>query len=151
MKSFFLGSVGVAIALSATTLAADPASAQFPSAPNNCVYLREITTRQTTIRKVIASNNSNANTDFAVPTGVRFTSYIGRFIPENNAGFTAEVNLKYNDGTSSTVISRSVNARRFYRYDQPFRTPTDIQPFQINVRITGQRNTAYRVAVLACQ
>ena len=151
MKKLILGSTGVAIALGSLSLAVLPVAAQFPNAPNNCVYLKEITTRQTTIRKVIASNNSNANTDFAVPTGVAFTSYIGRFIPENNAGFTAEVNMKYNDGSSSMVVQRSVNARRFYRYDQPFRAPTDRQPFQINVRITGQRNTAYRVAVLACQ
>ncbi|WP_156427047.1 hypothetical protein [Leptolyngbya sp. NIES-2104] len=36
-------------------------------------------------------------------------------------------------------------------YNQPFRTPTDRQPFQINARVTGNRNTAYQVAVLACE
>ncbi len=128
-----------------------PAQAQsFPIAPKGCVYLKEITTNRPFIRKVIASNNSNANTDFAVPTGVRWATYVGRLIPENNATYTAEANLKYNDNSTAQAVNRTIQARRFYRYDQPFRTPTDRQPFQINARITGDRNTAYQVAVLAC-
>ncbi|MGQ9872141.1 hypothetical protein [Leptodesmis sp.] len=60
------------------------------------------------------------------------------------------MNLRYNDNSTSQVVRRTIQARRFYRYDQPFRTPTDRQPFQINARVTGDRNTAYQVAVLAC-
>ena len=100
---------------------------------------------------ISASRNSNANTDFAVPTGVRFSSYIAQMTPENNSRYQADVYLKYNDGTSSQAVSRPVEARRFYLYNQPFRTPTGRQPFQINTRIKGSRNTAYRVSVLACQ
>lgn len=121
-----------------------------PAAPANCVYLNEVTTGRPAIRKVIATRNSNANTDFAVPTDRRFSSYIGRLIPENNARFQADVNLKYNDGSSSKAVSRTIEARRFFLYNQPFQTPTDRQPFQINTRVTGSRNTAYQVFVLAC-
>lgn len=129
-----------------------PAQAQsFPAAPRGCVYLREVTTRNTVIRKVIETNNSNANVDFLVPTGTSFSSYIGRLIPENNERYSIEVNLKYNDNTTSRAVDRTIQARRFYLYNQPFRTPTSQQPFQINSRVTGQRNTAYRVAILACQ
>jgi len=128
-----------------------PAHAQFPKAQQGCVYLREITTGRTSIRKTIATNNSNANTDFAVPTGTRFTSYIGKLIPENNDTYQAEVYLKYNDNSSSQVVNRTIQAKRFFLYQQPFRTPTDRQPFQVNTRITGNRNTAYQVAVLACR
>lgn len=129
-----------------------PARAQsFPKAPPNCVYLREVTTGRPFIRKTIASNNSNANTDFVVPTGTSFSSYNGKFIPENNANYTVEANLKYADNTTSRVINRPIKARRFYLYQQPFRTPTATQPFQINARITGDRNTAYQISVLACR
>jgi hypothetical protein len=100
---------------------------------------------------VIALNNSNANTDFAVPTGSRFSSYIAKLIPENDSQYQVDVNLKYNDGSSSTAVSRTIQAKRFYLYNQPFRMPTNRQPFQINTRITGSRNTAYRVFVSACQ
>ncbi len=151
MKKLLISVIGFYVATAAIT-AYQPSPVQaFPPAPRGCVYLKEITTRSTSIRKVIASNNSNANTDFAVPTGIRFVTYIGKLIPENNARYQVEVNLKYNDNSSSQVVNRTIQqARRFYLYQQPFRTPTDVQPFQINARITGDRNTAYQIAVLAC-
>ncbi|BAU10940.1 hypothetical protein LEP3755_14320 [Leptolyngbya sp. NIES-3755] len=139
----------ISIAVVAASSSPNPAQA-FPPAPAGCVYLNEITTGRPVIRKTVATNNSNANTDFAVPTGRQFRSYIGRLIPENNSRFTAQVNLKYNDGSSSTAVTRTIEARRFFMYNQPFQTPTDRQPFQINTRVTGNRNTAYQVAVLAC-
>lgn len=150
MKPLLLSVIGLYLTTAAVT-EVQPAQAQsFPSPPKGCIYLREITTNRPAIRKVIASNNSNANTDFAVPTGTRFVTYVGKLIPENNSNYTAEVNLKYNDNSTSQVVSRKIQARRFYLYQQPFRTPTDRQPFQINTRVTGDRNTAYQVAVLAC-
>ncbi len=150
MKPILSSIVGLYLTTAAVTVV-QPAQAQsFPPAPKGCIYLREVTTKSPFIRKVIAANNSNANTDFAVPTGTRFVTYVGRLIPENNATYTAEVNLRYNDNSTSQVVRRTIQARRFYRYDQPFRTPTDRQPFQVNARVTGDRNTAYQVAVLAC-
>ncbi len=151
MKSFSLSFVGLYLATAVVSVS-QPAQAQnFPKAPPNCVYLREVTTGRTSIRKTIASNNSNANTDFVVPTGVSFSNYIGKFIPENNDRYRVEANLKYADNTTSRVIDRSIQARRFYLYQQPFRTPTAAQPFQVNARVTGNRNTAYQLAVLACR
>jgi hypothetical protein len=150
MKSLFSSVIGLSLTTAAVAMMQPVQAQSFPIAPKGCIYLREITTGRPFIRKVIASNNSNANTDFAVPTGTRFTTYVGRLIPENNAKYTAEANLKYNDNSTSQVVNRTIQARRFYRYDQPFRTPTERQPFQINARVTGDRNTAYQVAVLAC-
>lgn len=151
MKSFLTATVGLSI-VSAAVIVPQPAQAQiFPPPGRGCQYLREVTTRQTQIRKLIATNNSNANTDFVVPPGIAFTRYLGMMVPENNARYTAEANLKYADNTSSTVANRTLQARRFYLYQLPFRTPTAQQPFQVNARITGDRNTAYRIAIQACQ
>lgn len=151
MRKLIAVATGLSLATVAVTLYQPTQAQTFPPAPKKCIYLREITTKQAVVRKVIATNNSNANTDFAVPTGIQFTSYIGKLIPENNARYQADVNLKYNDGSSSTVVSRTIQARRFYLYNQPFRTPTGRQPFQINTRVTGDRNNAYQVALLACE
>lgn len=151
MKSILpISLIGLYLATAAAAVIQPVQAQSFPIAPRGCVYLREITTGRTFIRKVIARNNSNANTDFAVPTGTRFVNYIGKLIPENNDRYQAEVNLKYNDNSKSQVVNRKIQARRFYLYQQPFRTPTDRQPFQINTRVTGNGNTAYQVAVLAC-
>ncbi|MER3435521.1 MAG: hypothetical protein C4288_19500 [Leptolyngbya sp. ERB_1_1] len=143
--------LAIATGLSMTTAVLVQQPTQAQGTTRRCIALREITTKQRAIRKVIALNNSNANTDFAVPTGRQFSSFVAQVIPENNSRYEIEVNLKYNDGSSSRAVSRTIDARRFYRYDQPFRTPTARQPFQINTRITGNRNTAYQVSVFACQ
>ncbi|MGV0028602.1 hypothetical protein [Phormidesmis priestleyi] len=150
MKKILLATTGLSMIAAAVTVSHPTQAQPLPPAPANCVYLKEVTTRRPIIRKSITTNNSNANTDFAVPTGTSYSSYIGRFVPENNSRFQVDVNLKYNDGSSSTAVSRTINARRFYLYNQPFRTSTNRQPFQINTRVAGSRNTAYQVAVLAC-
>ena len=149
MKKLLTIATGLSVATAAAML--QPTQAQaLPAAPAACVYLREISTGQRAIRQIIALNNSNANTDFAVPTGRSFSSYVAKLLPENNSRYTVEVNLKYNDGSSSRAVSRTIEARRFYLYNQPFRPPTNRQPFQINLRVTGSRNTAYQIFVLAC-
>lgn len=150
MKPTLSSVVGLYLTTAIVTVIQPVQAQSFPAAPKGCVYLREITTGRIAIRKVVASNNSNANTDFAVPTGTRFVSYVGKLIPENNARYQAEINLKYNDNSKSQVVNRQIQAKRFYLYQQPFRTPTARQPFQINARVTGDRNTAYQMAVLAC-
>lgn len=155
MKKFFGIMGGLAIA-TATVLPAlyQPSQAQTTgdASRSNCVYLREITTGKSVIRKRVATANTNANVDFAVPTGIAFTSYVAEFLPENNSRFQVAVNFKYNDNTSSNAISRDINpARRFFLYNVELRTPTGRQPFQVNTNVLGQRNTAYSVAVLACQ
>lgn len=147
MKKLLAIATGLAL-IAPVVLIEQPTQAQNRS---SCIVLREITTGQRIVRKRIALNNTNANTDFAVPTGRRFTSYVAEVIPENDSSYNVEVNLKYNDETSARVISRPIDARRFFRYDQAFRSPTGRQPFQINTRITGSRNTAYQVRVLACE
>lgn len=151
MKPLLITTTALYLATAAMMLP-QPAQAQnFPPPPQGCVYLKEVSTGRSSVRKVIETNNSNANVDFVVPTGRSFSSYIGKLIPENNARYIIELNLKYNDNTTSRALDRTIQARRFYLYQQPFRTPTDKQPFQINSRITGDRNTAYRIAILACQ
>ena len=151
MKSLLITTTALYLATAATMLP-QPAQAQnFPTPPQGCVYLKEVSSGRSSARKVIQTNNSNANIDFVVPTGSSFSSYIGKLIPENNARYSIELNLKYNDNTTSRALDRTIQARRFYLYQQPFRTPTDKQPFQINARVTGDRNTAYRIAILACQ
>ena len=152
MKTFLTIAGGLSIAVATVSLYTPTQAQQLPPAPSSCSYLKEIRTGRPAIRKSVATNNSNDNTDFAVPTGTSFSSYIGRLIPENNERYRVEFNLKYNDGSSSTAVSRTIaDAKRFTVYDLPFRTPTSRQPFQINARIRSSRNNTYSVLVLACQ
>lgn len=146
---------GLAIAATAivpTFHQTSQAQSPSPDASANCVYLREVTTGRSVIRKQIATANTNANVDFSVPAEIRFNSYFAEFLPENNNRFRVAVNFKYPDNSVSTAISRDLNpARRFFLYNVRLQSPTDRQPFQINTNVRGSRNTAYSVAVLACQ
>lgn len=53
----------------------------------SCEYLREASTGTTHIRKQVRGvvGPGNSNTDFAVPAGTSFSSYIAMIIPENDA------------------------------------------------------------------
>ncbi len=145
---------GLAIA-SATLIPAFNQATQAQAPPvqsSNCVYLREVTTGKSVIRKVVATANTNANVDFAVPSGIPFRSYIAEFLPENNARFRVAVNFRFADNTTSNAITRDLNpARRFFLYNVQLVSSTGQIPFQVNTNVVGQRNTAYAVAVLACQ
>ncbi len=154
MKKLLTVASGVFITVAALPIY-QPLQAQtlqtLPDPPQNCIYLKEVPSGEMVVRKVISLTNSNANTDFAVPTGTSFSNFNVKFVPENNSRYRIDVNLKYNDNSSSRPISRSIDAKRFDLYEHPFQLPTDRQPFQVNTRITGSRNTAYQVFVLACQ
>lgn len=154
-KTHFLVCGIIATGASAALLTA-VSHAQTPQAPpplpalqKNCVFLKEVSTGQIEIRKVVRVGNEN--TDFAVPTGVRFKSYVAQFLPENNANYQANLFFKYNDGSNARVFSKTIAGKRFQREVGAFRSPTGRQPFQINFNVSSNRNNAYQVAVMACR
>ncbi len=150
MKKILAIAGGVALAAASVALHPSAQAQSFPAPPKSCIWLREVTTGTQPIRKTITTANSNANVDFAVPAGTQFKKYMAQLIPENDARYTAEVNLIYNDNSTSRVATRTIEGRRFFLYNLPFQPPTGRQPIRVNTRVTGQRGIAYRVAVMAC-
>jgi hypothetical protein len=142
----------IGIALN-TTL---PATAQ-----QACVPLRAVEGNgETTVRKRISSPgvvpgvNNNWNTDFAVPTGRRFTSYIATITPENAAAYNVGVNLKYNNNTSREVYRQDrIELSRNVPYQIRANTPpgTTRQPYQVNLNVSGTFGNTYQARVFACQ
>ncbi|BFM39509.1 hypothetical protein OLK001_14350 [Synechocystis sp. LKSZ1] len=129
-------------------MAANPSKAKLPK---NCQYLKEVATNQTHIRKSIDSIvGNNFDTDFAVPTGERFTSYKASMLPENVGTYGVTINLKYPDNSVSTAFRKNVEmTRKLYSLD--FKPPTKAQPYQINLNINGSNKNAYTIAVIACK
>ena len=140
-----LGLVGTLMSMTSSAIAA-------PS--ETCVPLKEVTTDTTEIRKqvqkTLISGNNNWNTDFAVPPGTTFRSYRAVFTPENDAAYEVSIILKYNNGTSDTAYTRNVPLQRNKIYTLPFQSATLRQPVQVNMRVGGANNNAYRVSVQAC-
>jgi len=153
------------MAIAATLLVAPPGRAQeltqVPSEAEmqqrGCQYLREVSTGQTHIRKTIRISlgvfvrRGNADADFAVPAGINFTNYIAVMVPEHEAAYKTAVHLKYPEGRSDTVYQRDVPLERGRTYALPFRSPTQAQPYQVNLNISGENGNAYTIAAIACQ
>lgn len=153
MKTIYLMLCGCVLAGTPLALFTNISQAQtpppLPTLQKNCVFLKEVTTGKVEIRKI--ATKGNQNTDFAVPTGVRFTSYIAQLLPENNADYGIDMYFKYNDGSNAKVYSKTNAAQRYKRIAGPFRSPTAKQPYQINFSVATPVNNAYRVAVMACK
>jgi len=112
----------------------------------------EVATNQTHIRKQIdAIGKNNFNTDFAVPSGVKFASFKGVMVPENDGKYGVTINLKYSDNSVNSAFQKNVEMKRGETYSLPFQSPTGRQPYQINFNINGMNNNAYTIAVMACK
>jgi len=122
---------------------------ELPEAPENCVYLKEVSTGQIEIRK--RARSGNRNTDFGVPSGSNFTYYIPQLLAENNAEYRVQVFFKFSDGSSASVFRKTLPMQRFERVSDQFSSPSEREPFQINFNISTARNNAYRVSVLGCE
>lgn len=127
------------------------------NAAEACIPLRVVGSQTETIaRKRIELrlvNAGNANVDFAVPTGYRFSRYIATLTPENEAGYKVSVNLKFNDDTSKLVYGeKDLPLKRDVPYQLSIPTPPGLtrQPYQVNLHITGANGNVYRAKVSAC-
>lgn len=128
--------------------------AQNKADKDKCEYFKEITTDKTEIRKQIQDSvilRNNWNTDFAVPSGIKYDFYVGNMTAENTDNYDVSINLKYPDGSSETVYSRNVPMQRDKTYSLTFKTSTGRQPYQVNALIGGANNNAYTISVLGCQ
>jgi hypothetical protein len=120
--------------------------------PKGCQYLNEVSTNQTKTRKSIkAIIGTNFDTDFAVPPGVKFTSFKGMMLPENNGTYGVTINLKYADNSVSTAYRKDVLMKSGQTYSLAFQSPTERQPYQINLNINGDNNNVYTISVMACR
>ena len=135
-------------------------NANSPASAQTCVPLRVVDGKgATSVRKRISQPgiapgvNNNWNTDFAVPAGRRFTSYIATITPENNAGYNVALNLKYSDNTAQEVYKQDrINLRRNVPYRFSAFTPAGTrQPYQVNLTVSGTFGNTYQARVAACQ
>ncbi len=97
--------------------------------------------------------NNNWNTDFAVPSSRVFDSYEATIVPENNANYDVELNLKYSDNSSSASYKKD---RVEVMVGEPLKligSPRAQRgPYQINVFVGGLNaiGNTYTVSVVGC-
>jgi hypothetical protein len=129
-----------------------PAQTQPKAEEPKCELFKEVTTDQTEVKKTIQNVLlvKNFNTDFAVPTATKYAFYVGQMTPENTAEYDITINMKYADGSNSTVVSGDKTMERGKTYSLTFNSPTGEQPYQINFRIGGPNNNVYTISVAGC-
>ena len=97
--------------------------------------------------------NNNWNTDFAVPSEPSFSRFVATIVPENNANYDLELNLKYSNETSDGSYKKG-NVGVTFGY--PLRLVglprPNSEPYQVNVSVGGLNaiGKTYTVSVEGC-
>ncbi len=123
-----------------------------------CDALDVIGATGTNVKKTVSPfstlvTNNNWNTDFAVPSDRSFNRYVATIMPENDANYDLELNLKYSDNSSNRAYKKDNLA---VKVGQTLTLvgvpPSQRNPFQINVFVGGLNaiGNTYSVSVLGC-
>ncbi|MDX2240880.1 MAG: hypothetical protein NW224_09370 [Leptolyngbyaceae cyanobacterium bins.302] len=136
-----------------------PLSTQFQAkADETCIAFRPLSSNSYEVRKSVSSTGvtpgirNNWDTDFIVPGGTRFTRYIATITSETPENYNVIINFRFPDKTARQVFRRDglrlVGGVPFQIIGDP---PTSsVQPFQINVNVSGRQGATYRLGVSGC-
>jgi hypothetical protein len=93
--------------------------------------------------------SNNWNTDFIVPSGVRYKRYTAKVLTDTNGQYDLKMVLKYNDGSSKVAFEQPARAMgvkdSFSMSGKP--KSSNNQPYQINVLTGGTAATGKVVTV----
>jgi hypothetical protein len=142
--------------------------APFPAFPSNCEPLPVVGGEGNEITKEVSPPSfsasvpgpvsprirSNWRTDWFVPTGRTYTSYVVIFMPRANRNFDVSMSLRYPDDGNQRFFRRR---RVDFRANEPITveaTPdrVDLAPFQVNTNVGGVQavGARYTMAVAGC-
>jgi hypothetical protein len=144
----FVGIFGLLVSLSfASSVRAETCAALYVVGGNGTSVKKTVSPFST----LLTSNNWN--TDFSVPSDRSYDRYVATILPENDANYDVELNLKYSDNSSSTSYKKeniSVRVGTPLRLVGLPRSQSD--PYQVNVFIGGFNaiGNTYTVSVLGC-
>ncbi len=96
---------------------------------------------------------NNWNTDFAVPGGKPFRTFVATITPDRDVSYGIEYHLKYSNETSDKFFHKTVELKA----NKPFQItatprPKDM-PYQVNVLVGGLEKATgsnYTISVEAC-
>jgi len=150
---FMMKWLGTTIVVGAVVCLGLPANAQ------TCRLLRVVEGKgaYSLQKKVSAASTplspSNWNTDFAVPSGQRFSSYAATIRAKNGGNYSIQMNLKYANGTSDKVFDKKVSLKDNEALNLSGSPRLNSEPYQVNVVVGGIPVTgnSYTVATSGCR
>lgn len=136
------------------TTASLPAIAQ-----PDCQLLSVLGSGDTAVRKSVSPpatffSKNNWNTDFLVPQGEFFSSFIAEIKPENSGEYTVKMFLKYGNDTADKVYDRKAVP---LENGEPLLITGNVrsgeQPYQINLLVGGIQASGdpYTATVQGCR
>lgn len=153
---------------SAQNQSAPASNAPFPAFPRNCQPLPVVGGEGNEVTKEVSPPSfsaplpgpvsprvrSNWRTDWFVPTGQTYTSYMVIFMPRANRNFDVSMSLRYPDDSTQRFFRRR---RVDFRANEPITVEAapeqvDLAPFQVNTNVGGIQavGARYTVAVAGC-
>lgn len=99
------------------------------------------------------TSRSNWNTDFAVPSGTRFTRYVATIVPINGGKYRIQLNLKYPNKTADTVYDKTVEVRDRQTLTLSGSPRLNASPYQVNLSVGGVEavGNSYTATVSGCR
>lgn len=129
-----------------------------PAIAQTCTPLTVVGTSQTEVQKTVSPisflvTSTNWNTDFVVPSGANFTSYVATITSQEGTTYDIDVNLKYNDDTIDQAYSVRETELTVGESRQIDVSPrVGEQPYQVNLRVGGieAADNVYTASVVGC-
>ncbi len=130
-----------------------------PAIAQTCTSLKVVGAPGTRIEKTVSVPGAgliarnNWNTDFTVPRGQSFRSYVATVTPKSTANFSIQMSLKYPNNAADTVFNQKVELKQ----DKPFTMTGSprigVTPFQVNLSVGGVEavGSNYTVSVVGCR
>ncbi|MGA7934274.1 MAG: hypothetical protein WCA35_12065 [Kovacikia sp.] len=127
-----------------------------PAIASNCQALSVVGGSGTQVTKKVSPpatfyTKNDWNTDFSVPGGARFSSYVVRISSQDDAAYPMKGFLKYSDNTNDNFLNETVSltaggTKSFTA------TPRPVEPYQVNVLIGSLESLGktYTLAVEGC-
>lgn len=138
-------------------------SLSWPGTPvsyaQTCTPLKVIGGQGTQAKKTVSPpgtpvSRNNWNTDFAVPSGIRFTRYVATIVPGSTAEYNVSVYLKYSNNTDDKIYDQgSIKLTQNQPLTVSGAPRADSSPYQVNVRIGNIETVgrSYTASVVACR
>jgi len=132
---------------------------QLPAQAQVCTPLQVVGANRSQVEKKVSVPGAgpiarnNWNTDFAIPSGRAYSSYVATIAPRNGGDYSVAMNLKYANDSVDKVFDEKINLKE----GQPFRIKgsprINSRPYQINLSVGGVEvvGNSYILTVAGCQ
>jgi hypothetical protein len=120
--------------------------------PGQTVVEKTVTAPSIPIR-IASLKRDNWNTDFAVPSNVKYRRYVATLNPQTDGTYSIRMYLKYSNGTADETYNQKPNLAAGKSLVMSGKPRAKEQPYQVNIFVGDIESVAksYKISVKACR